>query len=718
MNLPVILAWGGAVLAGGIGLASVLKAGRSVARWSFAAGMAVLAAESVFSGLGAKAGLPGDVAYWEDWRAIAMSFLPGVWLVFSLSYGRGNSQEFLRKWVVWLAVAFVAPIGLVVVFDEELLALVARSDAGQGWLLRLTTPGLALEFFVLVSAILVLMNLERTYRAAVGTMRWRIKFMVIGLGILFAVRAYTSSQALLFRSIDLSLQGVNSAALLMACLLIIRSLFRAGHFEVSVYPSQSVLQNSFTVLIAGVYLMIVGVLAKLVAFLGGAASFELKAFLILVLVVLLTVALLSDRVRLHTKRFISRHFQRPLYDYRTVWRTFTEGTARRVEQGELCGAVVKLVSDIFQALSVSVWLVDERKEKLVFAASTSLSQAKAGHVTLEAADAADVIGALSKQPEPVDIDESKEIWAAALRRAHPEEFPTKGGNRVCVPLLAGGELLGVLMLGDRVGGISFLVQDLDLLKSVSDQAAAGLLNIQLSQRLSQAKQLEAFQAMSAFFVHDLKNTASTLSLMLQNLPVHYQDPAFREDALRGISKTVAHINDVISRLTVLRHELGVQAVECDLNELVEETLKTQEQAAGVQLVKELRPLPNVRVDPAQIQKVITNLVLNAREAVPAGGRVKVETSQRNGWVVLSVADNGCGMPAEFVRNSLFRPFQTTKKKGIGIGMFHCKMIVEAHRGRIEVESEVGKGTEFRVMLPVDHQSGKQKAEKKMEGWGF
>jgi signal transduction histidine kinase len=67
---------------------------------------------------------------------------------------------------------------------------------------------------------------------------------------------------------------------------------------------------------------------------------------------------------------------------------------------------------------------------------------------------------------------------------------------------------------------------------------------------------------------------------------------------------------------------------------------------------------------------------------------------------MSVTDNGCGMAPEFVQNSLFRPFQTTKKKGIGIGMFHCKMIVEAHRGRIEVESQPGKGSAFRVLLPL------------------
>jgi signal transduction histidine kinase len=188
--------------------------------------------------------------------------------------------------------------------------------------------------------------------------------------------------------------------------------------------------------------------------------------------------------------------------------------------------------------------------------------------------------------------------------------------------------------------------------------------------------------------------------MLQNLPVHYQDPSFREDALRGIAKTVAHINDLISRLNMLRHELAIQAVECDLNEVVREALNGQQLGQGVEVIQELRPLPKVQFDPGQIRRVITNLMLNAREAVGAGGRIRIETDKRDGWVSFTVADNGSGMTPDFMQNRLFKPFQTTKKKGIGIGMFHCKMIVEAHRGRIEVESEAGKGSVFRVVLPV------------------
>ena len=277
------------------------------------------------------------------------------------------------------------------------------------------------------------------------------------------------------------------------------------------------------------------------------------------------------------------------------------------------------------------------------------------------------------------MDASKEVWAAALRRSNPDHFP-KGGNRLCVPLIAGEDMLGLMALGDRVGGVPFSLQDIDLLKAVGGQVAASLLNIRLSQRLSQAKQLEAFQAMSAFFVHDLKNTASTLSLMLQNLPIHFDDPSFREDALRGISKTVVHLNDLIGRLNLLRQEMVIRPVNCDFNELVAESLKGQDQVPGVEIVKEFRPMPKVRLDRAQIQKVVTNLMLNARESMGSNGRIQVGTHRREGWAVLDIADNGCGMSPEFVQESLFRPFQTTKKNGIGIGMFHCRLIVEAHRG--------------------------------------
>src|ERR1043166_7068930 len=310
-----------------------------------------------------------------------------------------------------------------------------------------------------------------------------------------------------------------------------------------------------------------------------------------------------------------------------------------------------------------------------------------------------MIQAMRVHPHPVEIDLAHGTWVETLKRCNPEYFH-KGGGRVCVPLVSGGEVIGLITLGDRVSGASFSTEDLDLLRCIGDQVAASLRNIKLSQRLVQAKELEAFQTMSAFFVHDLKNTASTLSLMLQNMTLHFQDPAFQQDAVRGLSKSVTHLNNLISELTLLRQGLEIKPLDTDLNQVVAAALVGLDITAEFPFVKSLAPLPRIPLDPMQMQKVVTNLVMNAKEAVSPSGEIRVETARRNGWVILSVADTGCGMSPEFIRRSLFRPFQSTKKKGLGIGMFHSKMIVDAHRGRIEVESEQGKGTIFRVWLPV------------------
>src|SRR5262249_32969166 len=155
----------------------------------------------------------------------------------------------------------------------------------------------------LVAIVLILMNLERTFRSAVGTMRWRIKFLVLALGILFSVRFYTRSQALIFSGHDLGLLEIESGALLIACVLIMVGYFRSGFGEIDVYPSRAILQTSITVLLAGSYLFVVGVLARLLGHFGGAPNLPIQAFLILLGIAALAVLLLSDRLRQRIELF-------------------------------------------------------------------------------------------------------------------------------------------------------------------------------------------------------------------------------------------------------------------------------------------------------------------------------------------------------------------------------------------------------------------------------
>jgi len=704
MRVDIILAYASAVLSAVLAIGAALRARRSLARWAFVAGMTVLAFERMMQGLQSYAATLDELQKRQMLHLSATALLPSVWLFFSLSYARGNALDFLKKWRWILGLALALPLLLVTLFRNELILSVSLAeDSTTALAFNLGRSGQILHLFFLVCALLVLMNLERTYRASVGTVRWRIKFMLMGVSLLFIVRLFTASQALLFKSIISSLEGLESGALVIAGILILRSLSRAGHFELAVYPSHSVLRSSATLFIAGIYLCIVGVFAKVAAYLGGDSTFSFKALLVLVAVAGLAVLLQSDRVQLNLRHFISRHFQRPLYDYQSIWQQFTKGTASQVGQVEYCRAVVRLLAEIFQALSVTLWVVDERREELSLAASTSVSGNDARETGPNVIESGAIIRHLLLHPEPLDIEFLQADWAAALRRCHPDEFH-KGSRRICLPIVSAGEMQAVIILGDRVAGVKFTSQDLDLLKSIGGHISSGLMNVRLSQRLLQAREHEAFQAMATFFVHDLKNAATTLNLMLRNLPDHFDDPAFREDALRGVSKSVTHINNLISRLSQLRQELKIQSKPSNLNEIINDVLAGLESVEGIQVEKQLSDLPQISLDQVQINKVITNLMLNAREAMGLSGRLQIASNLAGTWAVISVTDTGCGMTPEFIARSLFRPFQTTKINGLGIGMFQSKMIVEAHGGRFAVESTPGQGTTFRVFLPLQPSS--------------
>jgi putative PEP-CTERM system histidine kinase len=663
--------------------------------------MLTFALESLFGALWRDALVPEKAAFWETLTLITKSFLPGIWLCFSLTYSRGNSREFPVRSRILVLAAFLVPIGVSLAFREQLAPIFSHNESGGNWWISSHAAAKTLNGLLLIAAVLVLVNLERTFRSAVGTMQWRIKFMVLGLGIVFGARIYTLSQALLFSGDIMALMDVETGALVIGCTLIAVAFLRSGFGEIDVYPSHAVLRTSLTVLLAGAYLFIVGVLAQVVARTGGSATFQFQAFVVLLGFALLAVLLLSNRIRQNIRCFVSRHFERPQYDFRQIWTRFTQCMSTVFDQSGLCAAAAKLISETFNVLSVTIWLFDEQ-ERLAFAASTSRSEREANDALPNLAGSEPNLTNVRGLSKPFDLEKAKGDYAESLRQISSSQFRT-GGNRVCTPLWTGDRCIGIAILADRVGGLPYTVEELDLLKCMGDQITMGLVNLRLTEEIMRGKELEAFQAISAFFVHDLKNAASTLSLTLQNLPVHFDDPIFRQDALRGIGETANRINQLISRVGALRH-LKLKPVEMDLNLLVADALEVLKGAPEINVVKELHLQPKLKVDRDQFGSVITNLLLNARDAVGSGGEVRIETSQSDRWAILSVADNGCGMSPAFVRASLFRPFQTTKKKGLGIGMFQSKMIVEAHRGKIQVESEPGAGTTVRVILPLNGQA--------------
>ena len=704
MSPNTVLALAAGMSSAALAAAAACRKQRSLATWCFSAGMLTFALESLFGAIANDALLPEKAAFWGTLAMVAKSFLPGIWLTFSLTYSRANYRDFLVRSGWLLLGVFLVPLLSLAAIYRPFFYVIAYKPPVDGWGLMLDDPAKILNVLVLVSTVLILANVERTFRAAVGTMRWRIKFLVLGLGVIFGARIYTGSQALLFSDYSSGRLSVEATALLIGCALIAVAYLRTGFSEIDVYPSRAVLQTSVTVLLTGAYLFVVGVLAQIVVRFGGAASFPIDAFVVLLGVAVLAVLLLSDRARQSLQLFISRHFKRPQYDFRQIWARFTRSLSSALDETALGTIAARLISETFGALSVSTWLFDEQGERLIRVNSTSdAEQAPSDDSTTSiearALDSAELI----KLSRPFDLGRAKEKWARDLMERSSGQFRT-GGSPICVPLIGGEHCLGAIVLADRVRGLGYSAEEMDLLRCIGEQVAASLLKLRLTEEIMERKELEAFQTMSAFLIHDLKNAASTLGLMLENLPTHFNNPAFREDAFRGIGSAASRINDLINRMNALRHELRLKPAELDLNLVVTEALATLNGTLENKLVTKFDQIPKILADGQQLQSVCTNLLLNASDAVGTNGRITVETTRQGEWVALFVSDNGCGMSEQFIKNSLFRPFRSTKKKGLGIGMFQSKTIVEAHQGKIHVESQLGVGTTFRVMLPLKYQT--------------
>lgn len=679
--------WTGAALASCVALVVLIREKISISTVAFAAGLLLFAADSALGAMSGSALTLGESWRLYRWRFLPLALSPAVWLTFAATYAQPNHKAVLKRWAPGIACLLIVPAAAFL-FQEELFVPVLTG-------FRLSSAGRVIHVLLVLGATAVLMNVERTFRASVGVIRWQFKFTAIGLAALFLTRIYTSTQWLIFSSIDSSLDAFNALALALCSVLILVSLFRAKRSVFDIYPSPILLYRSFAVLLVGAYLLGIGLLANASAFWDIRRAFPLQAFVLLLALVSLGIVLVSDRVRLQMKRFVGRHLRRPVHDVRKIWRTFSEALAGQVEEKQLCRATVKWVSETFDTLSVSIWL--QRGGALAFGAATT---AVANTSIPSSEDLSATLEKLRQHDGPVDIDAARDGWVEPLRQCQAKKFP-HGGNRICVPIGSGDDLIALMILGDRVAGVPFSVEEFDLLKCIGDQIAGDLSRIRLSQRLVEAKEMQAFQTMAAFFVHDLKNTAWTLSLLLDNLQKHFERPEFREEAVRAVGKSVGRINDLIGRIGSLRHELRMNRVPIDLNGIIQEVLKEFPPATDVNVVANLSPLPALSLDREQMQKVFVNLLVNAKEASRAGGTIRCETSRRGTDAVAVVQDDGSGMTPEFLREHLFRPFRTTKKKGIGIGMFQSKMIVEAHEGRIEVESKEGQGTTFTIVLPIN-----------------
>lgn len=618
---------------------------------------------------------------------ISEAVMAVTWLLFSLSFARTDYWQTVSrvsKFFVYLSPLII--IGFISLPIEDFLYL---PEVRHGRVLFLRDAGYVFNILLLFYAILSIINLEATLRSSKRSDRGIVKYTILGVGGIISINIFYYSNALLYRSINMYLFPVRTGIILISVLLIGFSLFRHKALDTEFSVSRKVLYKSVSLITVGGYLLGMGLIGEGMRHFGPEAGKNITTFIGAAGAILLIAVMFSEQLRSRAKVFINKNFFSQKYDYREQWLQFTKRISLKHSFDELLSSITEGFKDALGAKGAAIWLreMDNGKYHCVRALNSPV---------------------VDTQPDKDLLEFFMNLkWILDVRHNKCEKvvssnkiFIEKTRASLIVPLLDIDRLIGFIILEDGLAEAEYNFEDYDLLRTLSRQAVSAILNARLSDELTKAKEMEAMGRLSSFILHDLKNATSMLSLIVQNAGEHIENPDFQRDAIKAVSNTSEKINAIIGKLKNLPRKTSLDLEYYDLGSYVKITIHELNLNGNTELsFKELEPVMAM-FDKEEISKVIINLILNALEATNHKGKVEVVVGTENNMGFVRVSDNGCGMSSEFIENKLFRPFQTTKKKGLGIGLYQCKSIIEAHSGMLKVESREGRGSDFSLYLPL------------------
>ena len=405
--------------------------------------------------------------------------------------------------------------------------------------------------------------------------------------------------------------------------------------------------------------------------------------------------LFSEGLGARLRVFISKHFLPFRYDYREEWLRLIDTLAAPVHRRPLPERTIKALAQIVGSPGGILWLRRQEDEPFVCAAHWNTRSWP------EVAVAGDdpVLAFMGERQwilDTAELNRDPELYAGLRRPDWLEALPDA---LLVVPLISREFMIGFTVLFQSSSAFRLTFEEIDLLRTSGRQVAAYLAQYQSDQQLAEAQQFEAFNRLTAFVMHDLKNLIAQQSLVVKNAAKHKGNPAFFEDAIHTIDNSVARMSRLLKQLQSGEAAGPLQRVR--LREALEQAI---ERTGGRKPIPKF-DLPDDEVlselDRERFVDVMSHLVRNAQEATRKDGDVRIALSCRNGEAVISVEDDGKGMDPEFVRTRLFRPFDSTKgSQGMGIGAYQARTFAVAAGGRLDVWSQPGVGTRFTMCLPM------------------
>jgi putative PEP-CTERM system histidine kinase len=533
---------------------------------------------------------------------------------------------------------------------------------------------------------------EQLFRTTPSGSRWAIKPLCLALGASLAFDLFMFADAMMLRTVDSDLWSIRGLVHALTIPMIMIATARNRDWTIDVAVSRVVVFRSTALLLSGIYLLAVAGTGYYVRFFGGGWGKAIQTVFFFIAAVLLLALFSSGTIRAQLRVFISKHFFSYRYDYREEWLRFTNLLANPAAELSVMERTIKALADLVESPGGALWLKAE---------DGSLSLA--GRWNAPEIPQADFHGStlpdfLTRTGWVVELAEHRLIPERYAGLVLPSWLNDMTAAWLIIPLPATDALLGfVLLVRPRVP-LDVNWEVLDLLKTAARQAASFVGHLRATEALVQAKQFDAFNRMAAFVVHDLKNLIAQLSLMLRNAERHAANPEFQKD----MHLTIQHVVERMNRLLVQLHS-GTTPVEnpkyVDLSQIVRRVgASLLANAASITL--EVAPGLRALGHEDRLERVIGHLVQNAIDATQHSGTVCVRVFAELDRAVVEVLDTGQGMTPEFVRDRLFKPFDSTKPTGMGIGAYESQQYVSDLGGLIAVESAPGAGTRIRVFLPA------------------
>ena len=604
-----------------------------------------------------------------SWFAVLLSLLaPG-------SRGAGGYSRALRLWIA-------LTIGFIVVL--LLPFIIPGLPGAEQW------HGMSLLLMTIVGLVLV----EQTFRNTPPQRRWEIKFLVLGLGAMFAFDLFLFADLVLFQTLDSpTWQARGFVTALVVPLLAISVSRRLPQQQVPVV-SRHLLFHTASLTGAGVYLLAVGGTGYYLREFGGELGALLQVTFLFGAALILALVLFSGAFRARLRIFLSKHFFKYKYDYRKEWLRFTATLSSDDEAMPFAQRAIHAIAELVESSGGLLWV---RREDDTYALDGVLNLGEPDYPP-EPADSP-LIQFLTQTGWVIDLEEYAREPAIYQGLVLPDWLLHNPRHWAVVPLLKADGLEGFAVLAQPRAPHQIDWEERDLLKTAGRQLAVYVALVHTGEALLEARQFETFHRLTAFLVHDLKNVSAQLSLICANAGRHRDNPEFIADAFETVANARDRLERTMGQLRNVQPRAEAASQVIALPTLLQEVVAGSQGARPVPQL-ELRDSTEVTGDPESLKNVLLHLVRNAQEATPDHGRVQLTLYTEGAWAIILVEDNGSGIDEDFLRRRLFRPFQTTKgNAGMGIGLYEAREQIVRMGGRIEVHSEVGTGTLFTLRLP-------------------